>query len=259
MFRKNLSKRKSGCLDNDSDCLFSKVSPPAEEMDSGGGGGSVVGLVGNSEILSDFSESIQNVILNTSTSAAAAVSSTANPDENPQNTFEFLTFYKNINLNISAINLNNAPAIYNLLHMNFNSSYIDKHSYNNHNNILGSSNNMAVIDNSDMYFANNLPIDEEVDISPFSEFGNFYRHSTGMTVVYCVLYVIVFIVGLIGNFFVISVVLRAPRMRTVTNFFIANLAIADILVIVFCLPATLMGNIFVRKYFITFPLLIIIY
>lgn len=62
-------------------------------------------------------------------------------------------------------------------------------------------------------------------------------------------YVIVFIVGLIGNSFVIAVVLRSPRMRTVTNYFIVNLAIADILVIVFCLPATLMSNIFVRKYY----------
>lgn len=77
-----------------------------------------------------------------------------------------------------------------------------------------------------------------------------YRHSLAMTVVYCVAYLIVFIVGLVGNCFVIAVVYRSPRMRTVTNFFIVNLAVADILVIVFCLPATLMSNIFVRKYFV---------
>lgn len=76
----------------------------------------------------------------------------------------------------------------------------------------------------------------------------FYRHSMAMTAVYCVAYLLVFAVGLVGNFFVIAVVFRSPRMRTVTNFFIVNLAVADILVIVFCLPATLMSNIFVRKY-----------
>lgn len=76
----------------------------------------------------------------------------------------------------------------------------------------------------------------------------FYRHSAAMTVVYCVAYILVFAVGLVGNCFVIAVVFRSPRMRTVTNFFIVNLAIADILVIVFCLPATLTSNIFVRKY-----------
>lgn len=78
----------------------------------------------------------------------------------------------------------------------------------------------------------------------------FYRHSMAMTVVYCVAYFIVFAVGIVGNFCVIAVVFRSPRMRTVTNFFIVNLAVADILVIVFCLPATLMSNIFVRKYII---------
>lgn len=75
----------------------------------------------------------------------------------------------------------------------------------------------------------------------------FYRHSMAMTAVYCVAYLLVFAVGIIGNFFVIAVVFRSPRMRTVTNFFIVNLAVADILVIIFCLPATLMSNIFVRK------------
>ncbi|XP_011260790.1 neuropeptide SIFamide receptor [Camponotus floridanus] len=72
-----------------------------------------------------------------------------------------------------------------------------------------------------------------------------YRHSMAMSAVYCVAYVVVFVVGLIGNSFVIAVVYRSPRMRTVTNFFIVNLAVADVLVIVFCLPATLMSNIFV--------------
>lgn len=83
----------------------------------------------------------------------------------------------------------------------------------------------------------------------------FYRHTMAMTAVYCVAYLLVFALGLVGNFFVIAVVFRSPRMRTVTNFFIVNLAVADILVIVFCLPATLMSNIFVRKY-CSFPILI---
>lgn len=75
-----------------------------------------------------------------------------------------------------------------------------------------------------------------------------YRHSMPIILLYCVAYLIVFLVGLVGNCFVIAVVYRSPRMRTVTNFFIVNLAVADILVIVFCLPATLMSNIYVRKY-----------
>lgn len=79
--------------------------------------------------------------------------------------------------------------------------------------------------------------------------NDMYRHSPSMTIVYCVAYFIVFAMGLVGNCLVVAVVFRAPRMRTVTNLFIVNLAIADILVVVVCIPATLISNIFVRKSF----------
>lgn len=74
-----------------------------------------------------------------------------------------------------------------------------------------------------------------------------YRHSPAMTAVYCFAYTMVFLVGLVGNLLVVSVVCRSPRMRNVTNYFIVNLAVADILVLIFCLPATLLSNIYVRK------------
>jgi len=75
-----------------------------------------------------------------------------------------------------------------------------------------------------------------------------YRHSPAMTAVYCFAYTMVFLVGLVGNLLVVSVVCRSPRMRNVTNYFIVNLAVADVLVLVFCLPATLLSNIYVREY-----------
>lgn len=74
------------------------------------------------------------------------------------------------------------------------------------------------------------------------------RHSPLIIALLCVAYSLVFFLGILGNSLVVSVVMRSPRMRTVTNFFIVNLACADILVVIFCLPATLLGNIFVRKY-----------
>lgn len=74
-----------------------------------------------------------------------------------------------------------------------------------------------------------------------------YRHSAIVSVVLTIAYSIVFVIGLVGNSFVVAIVWKSPRMRTVTNFFIANLAVADILVLMFCLPATLIGNLFVRK------------
>ena len=57
-------------------------------------------------------------------------------------------------------------------------------------------------------------------------------------------YSLVFIVGVIGNVMVVCVVVRNPRLQNVTNCFIVNLAVADMLVVLFCLPANLITNLF---------------
>lgn len=74
------------------------------------------------------------------------------------------------------------------------------------------------------------------------------RHSVGWTVALIIAYVLILIIGIIGNCMVILVVLLRPQMRTVTNMFIMNLAVADLFVIVFCLPATLLANVLTRKW-----------
>ncbi len=43
-----------------------------------------------------------------------------------------------------------------------------------------------------------------------------------------IIYPMIFALGLVGNFAFLLVILRLPRMRTVTNVYLANLAIADI-------------------------------
>lgn len=53
------------------------------------------------------------------------------------------------------------------------------------------------------------------------------------------LYVTVILVGMIGNCIVVFVVCRNRKMQNVTNIFIANLALSDILLCVFCLPIQL--------------------
>lgn len=126
---------------------------------------------------------------------------------------------------------------------NYIDDFYNDWSSNSNNNYSGST-ALAPLDDLAPESSTLLPNNDD----DLPDFGLFYRHPLTLTIVYCVAYIFVFIVGLVGNSFVIAVVLRSPRMRTVTNFFIVNLAMADILVIVFCLPATLMGNIFVRKY-----------
>ena len=66
-----------------------------------------------------------------------------------------------------------------------------------------------------------------------------------------VAYTLVFCVGLIGNLLVTVAVLKGDReMRhCVTNIFLVNLAVADLLVIITCLPFTLITNLFHRKSF----------
>lgn len=57
------------------------------------------------------------------------------------------------------------------------------------------------------------------------------------------LYTVTFIVGLVGNSLVCFAVWRNNNMRTVTNVFIVNLALGDFLVILLCLPPTLVQDI----------------
>jgi hypothetical protein len=95
-----------------------------------------------------------------------------------------------------------------------------------------------------MEYSNGSAEDEHIGGGRHSDL----RHPLYLTVIFCIAYVLVFLVGFSGNMLTVAVVYRLPRMRTVTNFFIASLAVADILVLVICLPGTLMSNIFVRKY-----------
>ncbi|XP_063833692.1 orexin/Hypocretin receptor type 1-like [Ostrinia nubilalis] len=54
---------------------------------------------------------------------------------------------------------------------------------------------------------------------------------------------VVFIIGLMGNALVCIAVYRNHTMRTVTNYFIVNLAVADFMVILFCLPPTVLWDV----------------
>lgn len=57
------------------------------------------------------------------------------------------------------------------------------------------------------------------------------------------LHCLVFCVGLVGNALVCVAVYRNRTMRTVTNYFIVNLAVADFMVILFCLPPTVVWDV----------------
>lgn len=70
-----------------------------------------------------------------------------------------------------------------------------------------------------------------------------YIFPTTLEWIFIVIYVMVFIFGLIGNFLVCFVVWRNQNMKTVTNIFIVNLSVADFLVILICMPPTVLGDV----------------
>lgn len=56
--------------------------------------------------------------------------------------------------------------------------------------------------------------------------------------IFCVVYTIIFVLGILGNMLVCYVVIRNRAMQTVTNLFITNLALSDILLCIFAVPFT---------------------
>lgn len=74
----------------------------------------------------------------------------------------------------------------------------------------------------------------EVDEPPF------YLVMTA-TVLYC----LIFLVGVVGNSLVIFVISCCRRMKTAVNMYLVNLCVADLLVIMICMP-TALAELFTR-------------
>uniref|UniRef100_A0A3Q3K236 Neuropeptide FF receptor 2 n=1 Tax=Monopterus albus TaxID=43700 RepID=A0A3Q3K236_MONAL len=72
---------------------------------------------------------------------------------------------------------------------------------------------------------------------------SFYLHEPSVAAVFTISYLLIFVLCMLGNGVVCFIVLRSKNMRTVTNLFILNLAISDLLVGIFCVPTTLVDNI----------------
>ena len=60
-----------------------------------------------------------------------------------------------------------------------------------------------------------------------------------ITIFKSVTYIVIFVLGTIGNILVVLVVSKRRKMRTVTNYFILNLAVADLTVLISNIPVDL--------------------
>lgn len=74
-----------------------------------------------------------------------------------------------------------------------------------------------------------------------------------------ILNILIFLFGTNGNIFVCLSVYRNHQLRNVTNYFIVNLAFADFLVILICLPATVVWDLSLTWFFGTIPCKLIMF
>ncbi|OWF52712.1 pyroglutamylated RFamide peptide receptor-like [Mizuhopecten yessoensis] len=81
---------------------------------------------------------------------------------------------------------------------------------------------------------------------------DFYGRREPMTIILMVLYSAAFISGLLGNIFVIAVVIQYQHMRTLTNVFLVSLTVGDLLVVLICIPMTLGSYVYSDYIFGTF-------
>uniref|UniRef100_A0AC35U5M7 G_PROTEIN_RECEP_F1_2 domain-containing protein n=1 Tax=Rhabditophanes sp. KR3021 TaxID=114890 RepID=A0AC35U5M7_9BILA len=59
--------------------------------------------------------------------------------------------------------------------------------------------------------------------------------NTSVKVIFCALYILTFLLAFFGNLFTIIIIGINHKMRTATNFFLVNLAVADLLIAIFCI------------------------
>lgn len=88
-------------------------------------------------------------------------------------------------------------------------------------------------------WSNNISYDCSVWMNETWSNNTFYdldMYSTGFKIAIAIIYNCVFLLALIGNSLVCYVVFSSPRMRTTTNYLIANLALGDLLMAVLCVP-----------------------
>ncbi|CAM4812824.1 unnamed protein product [Rotaria magnacalcarata] len=69
--------------------------------------------------------------------------------------------------------------------------------------------------------------------------GDAQYETLGSLIFFTIVYVLVLISGLVGNFIVLYVILKNNDLKHFTNYFFANLSAADVFVLIFCIPTAI--------------------
>ncbi|XP_013200178.2 RYamide receptor [Amyelois transitella] len=115
--------------------------------------------------------------------------------------------------------------------------------------ITASYNDVTIRTTVDEYVNESVPtnssyLDQEAICAAVAS-GDFLTSPLFQSCVY-IMYCTVFVVALLGNGLVCFVVQTSPRMKTVTNYFIVNLAVGDILMTLFCVPFSFVSMLVLR-------------
>ena len=104
---------------------------------------------------------------------------------------------------------------------------------------------------NDVLFVNNMTSsykNESANIDMMSTSGYPPPMTIPAQVVVIVMYSTIICVSVGGNLLVIVTVVTIDRMKSVINYFILNLACADILIALFCIPTTLVVNVLLQHW-----------
>ena len=67
--------------------------------------------------------------------------------------------------------------------------------------------------------------------------GPQYKMTLDLILYGTIFYSVIFLVGVIGNFLVIYVLMKEKELRNFTNYLLANLSVADLFVLLTCVPS----------------------
>jgi hypothetical protein len=73
------------------------------------------------------------------------------------------------------------------------------------------------------------------------EYNSAYNQDETLSslIFFTIVYILVLISGLVGNFIVLFVILKNNDLKHFTNYFFANLSAADVFVLLFCIPTAI--------------------
>lgn len=83
-------------------------------------------------------------------------------------------------------------------------------------------------------------ITDDDDLLNVTNIWNYLQYNLGaqqlpieVAVPFTLLYVLIFVSGLLGNIAVCVVIIKHPSMHTATNYYLFNLAISDVMMLIF--------------------------